>query len=205
MTQLLIATKNPAKEDEFKRLLKGLDLELVTLSDLGIETDVDETEDTFEGNSKLKAVTYSQLTNLPAIADDGGVEIYKLNMEPGVTSRRWIDGKTEFSDDEILGYTLGRMYGLKGKDRESRLRAVVTFALPNGQVWYEEGIIEGYIADYPGGVKREGFPFRSVFKIKGIDKYYQNEELTEEEQQKYNHRLIAVRKLSKVISEQLDI
>ena len=203
MTQLLIATKNPAKVTEFQNLLQDLDLELVSLKDLGIKTDVDETEDSFQDNSKLKAVTYSQLTNYPVIADDGGMEIYKLNNEPGVKSRRWIDGIHEFSDDEIIGYILGRMYNFKGEDRNARLRAVVTFALPDGQVWQEEGIVEGYIAQYPGGVKREGFPFRSVFKIKDIDKYYQDEELTPEEQKSYNHRLKAVSNLKKVIIDEL--
>jgi len=203
MTQLLIATKNPAKVTEFQNLLQDMDLELVTLADLGIKTDVDETEDSFQDNSKLKAVTYSQLTNYPVIADDGGMEIYKLNNEPGVKSRRWIDGIHEFSDDEIIGYILGRMYNFKGADRNARLRAVVTFALPDGQVWQEEGIVEGYIAQYPGGVKREGFPFRSVFKIKDIDKYYQDEELTPEEQKSYNHRLKAVSNLKKVIIDEL--
>ena len=203
MTQLLIATKNPAKVTEFQNLLQDLDLELVSLKDLGIKTDVDETEDSFQDNSKLKAVTYSQLTNYPVIADDGGMEIYKLNNEPGVKSRRWIDGIHEFSDDEIIGYILGRMYNFKGEDRNARLRAVVTFALPDGQIWQEEAIVEGYIAQYPGGVKREGFPFRSVFKIKDIDKYYQDEELTPEEQKSYNHRLKAVSKLKKVIIDEL--
>ena len=203
MTQLLIATKNPAKVTEFQNLLQDMDLELVSLKDLGIKTDVDETEDSFQDNSKLKAVTYSQLTNYPVITDDGGMEIYKLNNEPGVKSRRWIDGIHEFSDDEIIGYILGRMYNFKGEDRNARLRAVVTFALPDGQVWQEEGIVEGYIAQYPGGVKREGFPFRSVFKIKDIDKYYQDEELTPEEQKSYNHRLKAVSNLKKVIIGEL--
>ena len=203
MTQLLIATKNPAKVTEFQNLLQDMDLELVSLKDLGIKTDVDETEDSFQDNSKLKAVTYSQLTNYPVIADDGGMEIYKLNNEPGVKSRRWIDGIHEFSDDEIIGYILGRMYNFKGEDRNARLRTVVTFALPDGQIWQEEAIVEGYIAQYPGGVKREGFPFRSVFKIKDIDKYYQDEELTPEEQKSYNHRLKAVSNLKKVIIDEL--
>ncbi|NCN59152.1 hypothetical protein COW99_02255 [Candidatus Roizmanbacteria bacterium CG22_combo_CG10-13_8_21_14_all_38_20] len=203
MTQLLIATKNPAKVIEFQNLLQDLDLELVTLADLGIKTDVNETEDSFQDNSKLKAVTYSQLTNYPVIADDGGMEIYKLNNEPGVKSRRWIDGIHEFSDDEIIGYILGRMYNFKGEDRNARLRAVVTFALPDGQIWQEEAIVEGYIAEYSGGTKREGFPFRSVFKIKDIDKYYQDEELTPEEQKSFNHRLKAVNNLKKVIIDEL--
>lgn len=203
MTQLLIATRNPAKVLEFQKLLQDLDLELVTLSDLKVETEVDEIENSFEGNSRLKAVTYSQLTNYPVIADDGGMEVYKLNGEPGVKSRRWIDGVNDSSDDEIIGYILGRMYNFKGEDRNARLRAVVTFALPEGQIWQEEAIVEGYIADFPGGTKREGFPFRSVFKIKGIDKHYQDEELTDEEQKSYNHRLKAVGKLKKVIIEEL--
>src|SRR3989338_3696434 len=203
MTQLLIATKNPAKVTEFQNLLQDMDLELVSLKYLGIKTDVDETEDSFQDNSKLKAVTYSQLTNYPVITDDGGMEIYKLNNEPGVKSRRWIDGIHEFSDDEIIGYILGRMYNFKREDRNARLRAVVTFALPDGQIWQEEAIVEGYIAQYPGGVKREGFPFRSVFKIKDIDKYYQDEELTPEEQKSYNHRLKAVSNLKKVIIDEL--
>lgn len=88
--KILIATTNPGKFSELRTFLSDLPYEYVSLSDVGISLNVEETGSTFDENAILKAKTYADLSGLPAIADDGGFEIDILHGEPGVKSYRWI-------------------------------------------------------------------------------------------------------------------
>src|SRR3990167_7470837 len=100
MQKLLIATKNKGKLKELKEYLSDLPLELLSLEDVGITDDVAEDGDTYEENSKKKALFYAGLSNLPTLADDGGIEIEALGGAPGVKSNRWLGPKGE--DKELL-------------------------------------------------------------------------------------------------------
>lgn len=200
---LLIGTHNPGKKEEIKKFLEGLDVEILVLDDVGITKDVEETEDSLEGNSRLKAVHYAKKSGLPTIADDGGLEIYALDMEPGVKSRRWIDGETDSTDEELIDYTLYKLKDKHGKERKARLRAVVTFALPNGEFWQEEASTEGVIAEKPAKKATKGYPYRWLLYIPELGKYYNEQELSEEEEIKYNHRRRAIEGLKAVIEENL--
>src|SRR3989344_5109954 len=93
MKTLLIATHNTAKLKELKLGLRDLEkqgVKIITLNDLKISKNPEETGKTFRENAILKAKFYADLTNLPTIADDGGIIIPLLNNEPGVKSRRWL-------------------------------------------------------------------------------------------------------------------
>ena len=102
MQKLLIATKNKGKIKEFRNLLSYLPIELVTLSDIGIEDDIEESAATYKENSQKKALFYAKKSGLPAIADDGGLEINALGGEPGIKSRRWLG--YEASDEELINH-----------------------------------------------------------------------------------------------------
>ena len=86
--ELLIATKNAGKAREMKEFL-GDKFEVISLSELFGAPDVEETGQTFEENSLLKARKYFEWSGIPTVADDAGLEIDFLNGEPGVKSRRW--------------------------------------------------------------------------------------------------------------------
>ena len=86
MQKILIATHNAGKLREFSSVFAGTPFELVALSDVGIDVDVDETGDTYAENATLKAVTYARLSGLPTLADDSGLEVDGLDGEPGVLS-----------------------------------------------------------------------------------------------------------------------
>ena len=101
--KLLIATKNQAKFKNFARLLSGYNIEVVSLSDVGIANDVLETGTSFEENAKLKAANYFALSKLPTLVDDSGLEIDTLGGWPGLYSRRvWGPGEREATDEEAL-------------------------------------------------------------------------------------------------------
>ena len=89
MQKLLVGTRNDSKMAELKDLLRELPFELVFLDQVGITQEVEETEDTFEGNAVLKAECYGRIANMITVADDSGIEVDALNGEPGVLSARY--------------------------------------------------------------------------------------------------------------------
>lgn len=203
MKKLLIATTNPGKLNEIKSFLKDLPLELVSLNDLGISQRATEDGISFEENSFKKATFYAKISHLPTLADDGGLEIDYLKGEPGVESRRWING-LEASDEELINFTLKKLKGLPLKNRKAQLRAVLALVLPDGKKYASEGKIRGIIAVKPYNSKRTiGFPFRSLLYLPRLKKFYNEDDLTREENLKYNHRGKALVKLRKIIKRLL--
>lgn len=197
MKKLLIATHNPAKLAEIKHFLTGLSIKLVSLKEMGIKEDVEEDGETFAENAIKKAKYYAAKSGLATLADDGGLEIDYLNGGPGVHSRRWITGHRA-NDEELINYTLKLLKGVSEEKRGAQLRAVLALAFLNDQVKTAEGKIRGIIANKPYIKKRwVGFPFRALFYLPKIKKYYNPDELTAEEERKYNHRLKALEKLKK--------
>lgn len=200
MKKLLIATHNAAKLEEIRKFLSDLPLELVSLNDVGITEDVEETGKTFEENATLKAKYYSQKSGLLALADDAGIEIDALNGEPGVVSKYWIGG-VETSDQELIDHTFKRMTGVPVEKRGAHLRVVLALADGDKIIAAVEGVTRGVIPEKPSGSPiKKGFPFRQVLFIPEINKYYNQDEMTDEEELKYNHRRQALEKLKPYIN-----
>ncbi len=199
MKKLLIATKNPAKLSEIKSFLKELPLKFLSLKDLNIDDSFEENGQTFEENAKGKALFFAEKTGLPTLADDGGIEIAALGGEPGIKSRRWLDGKTDTNDEDLINYTLERLKNVPPNKRQAQFRAVLALALPDGRIFTSEGMIKGIISQNPISKRLNGYPYRSLFYLPKIKKYYLESELTEEEQRLYNHRYKALQKLKPII------
>jgi XTP/dITP diphosphohydrolase len=197
MKKLLVATRNRGKVGEFKEFLKDLPFAVVSLQDLGITTDIEEDGKTYRENSQKKALFFAGLSNLPTIADDGGIEIVALNNLPGIKSRRWLGH--EASDEEIINHMLKISKSLPKDNRQAFFKTVVTFAMPYGKVWSVKGEVEGIISDKPYLKLLHGYPYRSFFFLPKINKFYHEGELSKEEERLYNHRYKAVQKLLPVI------
>jgi len=199
MKKILIATTNQAKLEEIKIGLKPLlkqKIKFLTLTDVGVEEKPQESGKTFRENAKIKAEFYAKKTNLPTLADDGGLIIPYLNNEPGVRSRRWLG--YEATDKELINYTLERLKNVSKKNRLAYLRVCLCFFNPKTQeIFFEEESIKGFITEKPSNKPTFGYPFRSLFIVKKFNKYY--DELTKKEHQQTNHRLIALKKLIKKI------
>lgn len=192
--RLLLATHNKAKLEELKLGTASLSppLSLISLDDLHISEDPEETGTTFHDNSILKAKYYANLSQIPTIADDGGVMIDILNGEPGVKSKRWVghDG----TDEELMTYTLLRLKKIPIEKRTACLQTVISYFNPlNGTLFSETEKIFGHIALCASSRPTNGYPYRSLFIVDKYNKYY--DELTEEEHKKTNHRLIALKRL----------
>ncbi|MFH1832612.1 MAG: non-canonical purine NTP pyrophosphatase [Candidatus Levyibacteriota bacterium] len=201
MLKLLIATRNEGKLGEFKNFLSDLPFDIVSLFDLNITEDIQEDGKTYKENSQKKAKFFAKLSNLPTIADDGGIEIEALKGQLGVKTRRWQG--YEMTDQEILSQLSKISKELPDNNRKAFFKDVVTFALPNGEVWSINGEIEGIIAKEPLLKHVKGYPFRSFFYLPKIKKYYHESELTQEEQKLYNHRYKAIKKLIPTIKKEL--
>jgi XTP/dITP diphosphohydrolase len=203
MNKLLIATSNPGKLGEIKKYLADIPVELVSLKDIGISDKVEETGSTFEENAVLKAKYYSKLSGLPTIGDDGGFEIDALNGEPGVKSHRWIHGDREDSDDELISYTFQKMKGVSADKRGAQLRAVLAFVKPGEKPVTAEASTRGVIPMSPSARRNKGFPYRSILFLSKINKFYNKHELTEAENEVYNHRRKAINELKPFIIKEL--
>lgn len=206
LKKLLIATHNQAKIEEIffglKKLFKEnkLKITLLTLNDVGVENEVDETGKTFMENSILKAKYYGKITDLPTIADDGGLIIPYLKNEPGVKSNRWLGYRAP--DIELINYTLKRLNNIPIINRTAYLKITLSFFHPKKQIIKTQTeTIKGYIGLKPSNNIKPGYPFRSLFIVNKFNKYY--DELTEEEHLKINHRLIALKKLFHKIKNML--
>jgi XTP/dITP diphosphohydrolase len=166
MKRLLIATTNPAKLAEYRILLREMDigLEPVSLAEVGIVQAPEETGDTFRDNALLKARLYFERSNLPTLADDGGLEVDALGGAPGVRSHRWL-GIENPTDRALAEEVIRRMEGVEKPRRTARIRAAIALMYRSAGVVREacaEAAIEGLIAPRTYPEIRPGFPYRAV-------------------------------------------
>lgn len=199
--KLLIATTNAGKLKEFKNFLGDADLELVSLTDVGIDKDFEENGKSYEENSEGKARFYAELSGLPTLSDDGGIEIVALDNAPGIKSRRWLGH--EATDEELINHMIKVSKELPEDNRTAFFRTVVSVVFPDGTLVQERGEVEGIIAKVPFLKLNKGYPYRSFFFIPEIERYYHESDLSEEQQKLYNHRYKAVQKLKPKLLQRL--
>lgn len=195
MQKLLIATFNKGKVEDYKLFLKDLPFEIVTLEDVGITQDFDEIYKTFEENARGKAEFYANLSGLPTLADDSGIEIPFYDMKPGVYTKRW--SYVEKSDLSPHEFRIKKIKAIPQDQRQAQLRAVLALRLGD-QTHLATGAIKGILTDkvYENS-ETFGYPWDKLFIVPEINKYY--EELTPEENYQYNHRRLALEKIKQIL------
>ena len=184
--RLVIGTSNAAKLSEWSRLLSPI-VEVVGLETFGHRPTIQERGLTFEENARIKAGGYAVGLGEYVFSEDGGYEVDALGGEPGVKSRRILDGDREGTDQELIAYVLQRLVGVPFEQRGVKLTVAVAIADPEGEIVYSDrGSFNGVVAEKPGPVLIEGYPFRSIHFIPELGKTYA--ELTEEEHDIYSHK-----------------
>ncbi|MBT8380454.1 MAG: RdgB/HAM1 family non-canonical purine NTP pyrophosphatase [Ignavibacteria bacterium] len=98
MKRIIFASKNEGKVKEVRKILSGLNLQILSLNDIDYTVEIEETGSTFEENAKIKAEEIYKIYKMPVIADDSGLSVEQLNGEPGVYSARYAGGSA--TDDE---------------------------------------------------------------------------------------------------------
>jgi len=160
--RLLIATGNPGKVREFRRMLEGAPFDLVTPADIGLSLEVDETGDTYAANATLKAVAYANASGLLSLADDSGIEVDALDGRPGVRSARY--GSPGLDDAGRTALLVRELEGVPLARRTARYVAVIAIADPNEDaVHLFRGVQEGRIGFEPCGTN--GFGYDPVFLV----------------------------------------
>jgi XTP/dITP diphosphohydrolase len=195
MKDLLLATSNQAKVAEISYYLRDVPVRLLTLKDVGITAKAPENEPTFKANAKAKAKFYLTQSGLPSLADDGGIEIDALGGLPGVLSHRWVSKDHDDDDQTLITYLFEQMKGVPPKNRGAQMRVVLALLLPDGQEYIAEGKVRGVVSEKVSPNLTPGFPYRSVLFLPELGKFYDHTELSEEENERYNHRRFALMRI----------
>ena len=161
--KLLVGTGNPGKVREFRELLDGLPVELVTPADIGLDIEVEETGDTLEENALIKARTYANAGGITALADDSGLFVDVLDGAPGVHSARY--GAPEArTDEDRVQLLLGALAGVPEGQRDAAFRCVIVIADPGeSDVRMARGELRGILGLAPRGTN--GFGYDPIFVV----------------------------------------
>lgn len=166
MRDLLLATSNPHKVEEFRAIFSDLPYRLLTLRDIQLDMDVEETGTTFRENAELKARAYAKASGLLSLADDSGLEIDALGGAPGVYSARF--GGPDLSYPERFRLIFERLKNVPVEQRTARFHCVIVIADPSGYCRSSEGAVEGLITDSPRG--SNGFGYDPIFYLPDLGK-----------------------------------
>jgi len=193
MKEIVIASGNKGKIKEAQEILK--EFKIISMEELGIEIDIEEDQETFEGNAIKKAEGIAkELNGKICIADDSGIQIEYLDGFPGVFTKRWHSG----TDRERNLAIIERLKGIPKEKRQ--IRFVTAIALSNGkETICELGNIKGFVAEAPRG--ENGFGFDEIFELENGKTIA---ELTPEEKNNISARKIALESLkSKLLKQEI--
>ena len=193
--RVVAATGNRGKLAEIRRLFAGLELELVTQSELGIESP-EETGTSFVENALIKARHAASLAGLPAIADDSGLAVAALDGRPGVHSARYAGPQA--SDAGNIARLLAQLAGLTGDERSAAFHCVAVFVASKDdpEPLVAEGVWAGRILERPRG--EGGFGYDPVFYDPAAGK--SAAEMTAEEKNAVSHRGRAFGRLAALLA-----
>jgi XTP/dITP diphosphohydrolase len=209
--RLVLATRNEHKVHELRQILADLvdelDLEIVSAAEVD-GPDVPETEVTFEGNARLKAVALAAATGLPAVADDSGLAVDVLGGSPGVFSARW-SGTTGGAglaradrDRTNVRLLLEQVADVGPEHRSAAFVCAAVLALPDGTVDSTEGRVYGSLTRDPRG--SNGFGYDPIFQVRSSDGDARTlAEYTDQEKNAISHRGRAFRELAPILRKRL--
>ena len=160
--RLVAATHNQGKVKELKALLEPLGFDPVSAGDLDLP-EPEETEDTFIGNAKLKALSAAKASGLPALADDSGLSVDALNGAPGIYSARWAGPDKDFN--LAMEKVNKALEDEEAADRGARFICALCVAWPDGETQSFVGEVRGQLVWPPRGDR--GFGYDPIFVADG--------------------------------------
>ncbi|PPR11009.1 MAG: dITP/XTP pyrophosphatase [Alphaproteobacteria bacterium MarineAlpha11_Bin1] len=184
--RLIIASHNPGKVRELGELLLPWSVEVVSAAQLSLP-EPEETGLTFIENAKLKADSAALMANLPALADDSGLEVNALGGAPGIYSARWGGPEKDFDAAMVrVNEEIGN-----NPDRGARFVCALALTWPDGHSEVFEGTVNGALVWPPRGER--GFGYDPMFLADGDTGTYG--EIDPEKKHANSHRAAAFRKL----------
>ena len=194
MTKIIAATHNLHKLEEYRELLDGQDLEIVSLNDYPEYNEPEENGRTFEENADIKSLSAANYCDNLAFADDSGLEVEALDNAPGIYSSRYAE-----NDSARIARILKELEGKE--NRRARFVCVISIAFNKEIVGSFRGEVYGTIVDAPRG--ENGFGYDPVFMPDGFDKTFG--EMSDEEKNKISHRANAIEKVIEFVEDEMSI
>jgi len=192
--KLILATNNAHKVREFKEILGNFFEEMITLKEAGVSHETVEDGTTFAENALKKAREITEITGLPAIADDSGLCVCALDGMPGVFSARYASVDDENATDQAnRDLLLKNMQGIE--DRRAYFACAIALTMPDGQVFQTEGKFWGEIGFEEVG--ENGFGYDSLFYVPEYK--MTSAEMSPEQKNSMSHRGKALRELVKLL------
>ena len=193
--KIVFATGNTGKMREIREILADLDLEVVSMKEIGFNMPIEEDGTTFEENALIKARAVAGQCGEIVLADDSGLEVDYLNREPGIYSARYMGEDTPYCvKNKNL---IDRLEGVPDNKRTARFVCAIAAALPGGEVITTRGVIEGRIDYEEKG--NNGFGYDPIFYVPEYG--CTTAELSVEEKNRISHRARALA----AMKEQLEI
>ncbi len=187
MKDIVIATGNPHKVIEMKKMLEPLGYNVLTLKDIDDFPEIIEDKDTFKGNAKKKAETLSKYLNKDVIADDSGLEVFALNNDPGVYSARYAGEDVTYDDNNKL--LLKNMEEVE--DRRARfVTTICLYFVDKEEIFFEDYLYGSIAREYRG---ENGFGYDPIFIPEGDNRHLAEYSL--EEKNRISHRGKCMQKL----------
>ena len=192
MRQLLFFSNNKNKIIEIKKIFNKFNLDLISLNDLNISEEPEESGQTFEENAKIKSDYGYNKTGIPCFADDSGICIESLNWKPGVLSKDFLN---DFKDNKECFKSIFKSTKHNGK-KNAYFKTSISLTINNNQNVLFNGKIDGKISDKAKG--KFGFGYDPIFIPKNYEKTLA--QLSTKEKNEVSHRSIAVKKLINFLS-----
>ena len=194
--KIVLATHNKDKCLEMMDVLSNFNIELLTLYEFPEIGEIIEDGDTLEENALIKARTVHELTKLPALADNTGLEVDALKGAPGVFSARYAGENCSYSDN--VNKLLKDMKTVSNDKRMAKFRTVMAFVEDEMELIAED-FVKGIITDVTKGV--DGFGYDPVFYVLEMNKTYA--EMSMKEKNQISHRGKALMKMQKLLQGRL--
>ena len=194
--KIVLATHNKDKCLEMMEILSNLNIELLTLNDFPEIGEIIEDGKTLKENALIKARTVHNLTKLPSLADDTGLEVDFLEGAPGVFSARYAGENCSYLDN--VNKLLKDLENVTYENRKAKFRTVMAF-IDDKMELIAEDFVQGIITDVTKGI--DGFGYDPVFYVPEMNKTYA--EMSMKEKNQISHRGKALMKMQKLLSERL--
>jgi XTP/dITP diphosphohydrolase len=202
MTQVLLATRNPDKLTELRRILEPLvpGVEVLGIDQVPSYDEPGETEPTFEGNALIKVRAAVAASGLPSLADDSGLCVDALNGMPGVLSSRWAgEDDAALRDRRNNELLLAQLRDVPNARRTAQFRCSVAFAVPGSPTIVRAGVMRGRIIRTMRG--EGGFGYDAVFVPEGYKQT--TAEVDAATKDELSHRGKALRAIAKPVAKAL--
>ena len=196
--KIVFASGNEGKVREIREMLKGMGIELVSLSNYAGVPEIVEDGKSFLENALKKAKIVSEFTGETVLADDSGLQVEVLGGEPGIYSSRYAGEKA--TDEENNTKLLAKLKNIPQEKRTAFFRCALVLYRLDGSYDYFEGKWNGQIIDERRG--NNGFGYDPIFFVPELKKTAA--ELPSEIKNKVSHRGQAFAQLKKAIGEKLN-